>query len=94
MSKPAETVRIRVAGRVQGVAFRAWTKRQADELGVSGWVRNEPDGTVSALVSGPPAAVATMCERLRRGPPAARVDTLGVEPVETGASEGGFRILR
>lgn len=63
-----------ITGRVQGVFFRAWSREQADELGVRGWIRNRPDGHVEAHVEGDEAAVETMIERLRGGPPAAQVD--------------------
>ena len=46
------TVRVRIAGRVQGVGYRYWTERVAGELGLSGWVRNRRDGTVEAVVLG------------------------------------------
>jgi acylphosphatase len=76
---------IRVTGRVQGVFFRAWTRDQAQALGVSGWIRNCPDGRVEAHVEGDEAAVERMLEHLRRGPPAASVEDLrtwDVEPCE------------
>lgn len=63
----------RVSGQVQGVNFRAWTRGQARRLKLTGWVRNEPDGTVSALFAGPPDAVRKMEKALWRGPPAASV---------------------
>jgi acylphosphatase len=87
------TVRVRVRGRVQGVWFRAWTKQEAEARGLSGWVRNEPDGSVSALLSGPGEAVGAMVAALHAGPPLARVET-----VETAAAEppgaAGFHVLR
>jgi acylphosphatase len=63
-----------IAGNVQGVFFRAWSREQAEELGVSGWIRNRPDGHVEAHVEGEEGAVEQMIERLRGGPPGARVD--------------------
>jgi acylphosphatase len=66
-------MRVRVTGRVQGVSFRYWTRQQAALLGLRGWVRNEADGSVSALVAGPEAAVAAMLERFWQGPPGAVV---------------------
>jgi len=82
----AETaVRVRIAGHVQGVGFRAWTLREARALGLRGWVRNRPDGSVAAMISGPPEAVAAMLRRFREGPPGARVaaiETAGSEPEE------------
>jgi len=65
-----------IAGRVQGVFFRAWSREQAEELGVAGWIRNRPDGHVEAHVEGDEAAVEKMIERLRKGPPAAEVENL------------------
>ena len=85
--------RVRVTGRVQGVWFRGWTRERAEALGLRGWVRNEPDGSVAALIAGPEAAVARMLAELNQGPPAARVAGLEVEP--TDPPEGpGFRVLR
>ena len=80
---------IRVSGNVQGVFFRAWTKQQADELGISGWVRNRPDGSVEALVAGEAQAVSSIIDRMRRGPPAATVERLIEEPTED-ANHAGF----
>ena len=80
--------RVIVSGRVQGVFFRAWTKEQADGLGVSGWVRNCPDGSVEALIAGEAGAVEAMIERMRRGPPAAKVERLSEEPTDDSTAEG------
>jgi acylphosphatase len=68
--------RVRVTGRVQGVFFRAWTRDEARRLGVSGWARNCDDGSVEAHVEGDEAAVGQLIEKLRNGPPDARVDDL------------------
>ena len=65
---------VSVTGRVQGVFFRAWLRDQAAELGLTGWVRNCPDGRVDAHVEGEEAAVEQMIERLHRGPPSAEVE--------------------
>ena len=51
-SGEVRTVRVRIAGRVQGVGYRYWTERVAGELGLTGWVRNRRDGTVEAVFSG------------------------------------------
>ncbi|GIX10296.1 acylphosphatase [Elioraea sp.] len=85
------TVRLFVSGRVQGVGFRAFAQRQADRLGVDGWVRNLPDGRVEALAAGEDEAVAAFIEALRRGPAIARVS--GVEVIEAPgeAAGAGFR---
>ena len=73
------TRKIRVHGRVQGVWFRDWTNREAKTLDVDGWVRNRRDGTVEALIAGEADAVDKMIERLREGPPNARIDRLVIE---------------
>lgn len=73
---------MRIFGRVQGVGFRAWTVRQALELGLDGWVRNRRDGSVEAVFAGPGEEVARMLERLRCGPPAARVERVTIEDSE------------
>ncbi len=86
-------VRVRVWGRVQGVWFRAWTRQEAQALGLRGWVRNEPDGAVAAVIAGPEAAVAAMLAALRRGPEQARV--AGVDVAETAEDPPpGFHVLR
>src|SRR5687767_4732919 len=80
---PAEQrVHVFVSGVVQGVSFRAFTKRTADELGVKGWVRNLKDGRVEAVMQGKPEAMEKMMRAIRRGPRGARVD--GVEVKEEG----------
>ena len=74
------TYHLRAAGRVQGVAFRESMRAEALRLGVHGWVRNRRDGSVEAVVHGPRAAVEAIVAWARRGPPAARVAQLTVEP--------------
>jgi acylphosphatase len=71
-------VRIRIEGRVQGVAFRDWMQSQAQSLGLAGWVRNRRDGSIEAVISGDPDLVEDMLARCRQGPPAARVTNLAV----------------
>jgi acylphosphatase len=88
----AITVRLRISGRVQGVAYRAWAERQASLLALSGWVRNRRDGSVEAVLAGPEDAVRDMIERCRRGPPLARVAAVS-ETIEEGAPDPGFRQL-
>jgi acylphosphatase len=71
-----------VSGRVQGVFFRASTQRQAQQLGVTGYARNRPDGSVEVLACGDAQAVQQLREWLAVGPPAAKVDRVSCEPVE------------
>ena len=80
MSKVARHVS--VYGRVQGVFFRGWAQEQANSLRVTGWVRNCPDGRVDSHIEGEQAAVDELVERLRRGPPAARVEEVKTWNVE------------
>jgi acylphosphatase len=73
---------VSVTGRVQGVFFRGWTRDQADELGVTGWVRNCPDGRVDMHIEGEESAVQELIERIHRGPPAAHVEDVHLWNVE------------
>lgn len=91
MTGPVHAVRLRVRGRVQGVAYRAWTADEARELGLRGWVRNRRDGSVEALFAGAPEAVAAMVARCREGPRAARVTAVEIEE-KGGEAPGGFEI--
>ena len=67
---------LRIEGRVQRVGYRDWMKAQAERLGLQGWVRNRPDGSVQALVAGDEGAVQVLLAACRRGPPLARVDRI------------------
>ena len=73
---------VRVTGLVQGVFLRAWAQGEARELGISGWIRNAPDGSVEAHLTGDENDIARMVERMRRGPSNARVDEVTVEDSE------------
>jgi len=75
-----------ITGRVQGVSFRAWTQAQAQARELMGWVQNEPDGTVTAWIEGPPAVVRDMLTKLHDGPSVARVDRV----VSTEVAPQGF----
>jgi acylphosphatase len=88
----ARTVHVRIAGRVQGVYFRAWTAEKARTLGLSGWVRNRRDGSVEAVFSGEPQAVEDMLARCRDGPRDAVVSTVEIL-AEGGAAPDGFTVL-
>jgi acylphosphatase len=78
MSHATRTVHIRVEGRVQGVGYRAFVEMMAAELCLSGWVRNRRDGSVEAVLQGPPEAVEAMLDLCRRGPAASRVDRVEI----------------
>jgi acylphosphatase len=68
-----------VHGRVHGVFFRDFTRRQARSLGLTGYVRNLPDGTVEAVAEGPQEALKKLLEQLRIGSPEARVDRVDAQ---------------
>ncbi len=85
-------VRLVICGRVQGVAYRAWTVDEATRRGLRGWVRNRRDGSVEALLAGAHDDVEAMIRLCRQGPPLARVDALERhDAVDDGAP--GFRQL-
>ena len=71
-------VHVIVEGRVQGVFFRAYTRDEAIKLGLSGWVRNRPDGSVEALVEGEKTAVENMLQWLHEGSPHSLVEKIQV----------------
>ncbi|MBS7659106.1 MAG: acylphosphatase [Candidatus Bathyarchaeia archaeon] len=67
-----------ISGVVQGVFFRATTRREARKWGVNGWVRNLPDGRVEAVFEGEEEAVRRLIEFCKRGPPGAKVTHVDV----------------
>jgi acylphosphatase len=73
-----ETLEAVVHGRVQGVGFRYFAQREATALGLTGWVANEPDGSVRCVAVGPASALDAFADRLRTGPPGASVDRVGL----------------
>ncbi|MCS7226325.1 MAG: acylphosphatase [Gloeomargarita sp. SKYB31] len=73
-------VQVWISGRVQGVGYRFATQQQALRLGISGWVRNLPDGRVQAVFAGPSDAVEKMLAWCQQGPPAAQVTSVVAEP--------------
>ena len=81
----SKAVTVKVTGRVQGVSFRWYVMQQAERLGVTGWVRNEPDGSVAGHFEGDDDAVDAMVEWCRQGPSYAAVRHVAV----TGASPTG-----
>lgn len=89
----AARLHVLLQGRVQGVGFRYATRAQADELGLTGWVRNVPGG-VEALFEGPEETLRVMLGWVRKGPPFAQVD--GVEETWSEAPREfeDFRIAR
>jgi acylphosphatase len=84
--------RVVVRGRVQGVFYRAEARDRARSLGVGGWIRNDPDGSVEAVFEGPPERVELLVGWCRRGPRGAEVEALELE-WETPRDETVFRVL-
>jgi acylphosphatase len=92
-SERSETRRgFRVSGRVQGVGFRWWTRRRAQELGLGGSVRNMPDGSVEVHAVGPEDVLAVLEAALRSGPPASRVERVEAIPADPSMSRSEFVI--
>ena len=81
-----------VRGRVQGVGFRFFVEREAHTLGIAGWVRNNPDGTVEVLAMGTHEQLLGLRGRLREGPRAARVDAVDESLAKPIPGLAAFRI--
>ncbi|MDN5927550.1 MAG: acylphosphatase [Hyphomicrobiales bacterium] len=94
MEIEARAVLVRIEGHVQGVGFRAWTLREAQALGLAGWVRNDADGSVAACFEGPQEAIDRMLDRLRIGPPGAAVANVSSELSAVEDTGSGFRVTR
>jgi acylphosphatase len=94
-SQPKAEIKCRryvVRGRVQGVGFRFFVEREAHMLGISGWVRNNPDGSVEVLAMATPEQLTALRGRLRAGPRAARVDAVDESPAEPVPGLNTFRV--
>ena len=86
--------RVLVHGKVQGINYRAECRREALRRGLSGWVRNLPDGAVQAVFEGEDAEVDSMVEWCRRGPASARVGNVEVSREAADGAERGFELRR
>jgi acylphosphatase len=87
-----KTVHVRIEGRVQGVYFRDYTRREALKLGIDGWVRNASDGSVEAVVSGPEKAVEAMLDWFQTGSPHAIVRAVKVREISLPETFSSFEI--
>ena len=81
-----------VHGRVQGVGFRWFVRREARALGLAGWVRNEPDGSVRLEAEGPRDLLDELEAAVRRGPSGSRVDRVDARPMRPAGETGPFEI--
>ncbi len=91
MSTPRRLSAI-VHGRVQGVFFRDFTRRQAWALGLTGYVRNLPDGTVEVIAEGPQEALQKLLDQTGAGPSGARVDRVDVHWEEQSSEFDRFEV--
>jgi acylphosphatase len=85
-------IRIVVSGLVQGVNFRYFTLKQAQKIGIKGYVRNLPDGSVEAVADGENWMIDEFTKQLKTGPPISRVTGINVQPVESDEEFDGFEI--
>ncbi|SDL62460.1 acylphosphatase [Halarsenatibacter silvermanii] len=81
-----------ISGRVQGVGFRAFTRRNARRLGVRGWVKNLADGRVEAVLYGEKSDVEELLTRIKTGPSLAEVEDIEVEEVDEAPPEENFQV--
>jgi acylphosphatase len=91
----SDLVRVRAfaGGRVQGVAYRFFAEKYANALGITGWVRNLPDGRVEVLAEGQGADIERFLDRLREGPRLARVDHLEIRRESSTGEFHGFQVV-
>lgn len=87
-------VSLRIKGRVQGVFFRESARQKASQLGLTGWVKNLPDGDVAALAEGPRSSVDELVAWCHQGPPAARVAQVMVQDEEPRGDLSSFAVVR
>lgn len=91
MTEHTTTLRLVIHGHVQGVYFRDSMRREAQRLGVAGWVRNRSDGTVEAVVHGKSADVDVIVRWAHHGPERARVERVDIVPDE--GVYAGFEVM-
>lgn len=92
MGEAPKRYRILIRGRVQAVGFRMSTQWEAAAKGLTGWVRNMPDGSVEVVAEGPPAALDELLRWCRKGPSLARVSDVQAEPGDATGEFSSFEI--
>lgn len=83
-----------ISGRVQGVGFRAYAKRAANELGLRGWVRNLADGRVEAVAEGTEEILALFAAKLKSGPAHGQVESLVITDWMSSAAKHEFEVRK
>ncbi len=81
-----------VLGEVQGIGFRNFVRWQARVLGLTGWVKNLPDGRVEVLVEGEESKVLNLLKLIKEGPPLAEVERVDVDWEESSGQLSGFEV--
>ena len=87
------TVNMKITGKVQGVGFRYYVLRQAQELGIRGWVSNKPNGDVEALAQGEKADLEQFIAKVKEGPSFSRVEDVSLNWVNEADQYFGFEII-
>ena len=93
MFPPMPAVHLLIQGKVQGVFFRASAKEVAEDLGISGWIKNTKEGAVECVADGAEAAIQQFVDWCKQGPSGARVDEVTVSQTDP-IKDTGFRIVR
>lgn len=86
------TLHMKVHGKVQGVGFRFYTQRQANHLGVKGWVKNEADGTVEIVAQAEQATMEKFAAAIKKGSPASKVSHVDIKEVRGTKGYHSFRV--
>ena len=87
------TVNMKITGKVQGVGFRYFVLRQAQELGILGWVNNKPNGDVEAFAQGEKAELEQFIAKVKEGTTFSRVDNVNLEWMNKDEQYFGFEII-
>ena len=92
LGKNTTTVHVLIHGRVQGVGFRFFVRRCAEQMNVGGWVRNRGDGSVELEAGGSHEDISSFVARIEQGPDTARVDSAEITELREGQAWDGFEI--
>jgi acylphosphatase len=91
-SNDQERAHVQISGQVQGVFFRDSTRQKAEALGLAGWVKNMPDGSVEAVFEGPSEKVREMLRWCEEGPRQASVENVDTDIEDAGGDLSGFEV--